>query len=205
MPYKLYYFNLTGRAETARMLFKVADQEFEDIRIEREDWPELKKKFIMGQMPVLEVDGVQLSQSNAINRYVARQCGLAGESAMDQAQVDMIVDCIGDIGDKMKSFLWEKDAEIKAAAVKKFKEEGLIPGFSQLQKLLEQNNGGNGFFVGDGITTADIAFFNAGALVVPLVQGDIWSQFSKLSALFEKVKNNPKISAWIKERPGSVM
>lgn len=43
MPnYKLTYFNGRGRAEVIRLLFEVAGVKYEDVRIEREAWPELK-------------------------------------------------------------------------------------------------------------------------------------------------------------------
>ena len=43
MPkYKLTYFNLRGRAEVTRLLFAQAGVEFEDYRIEAEEWSKLK-------------------------------------------------------------------------------------------------------------------------------------------------------------------
>ena len=41
--YKLVYFNVRARAEVSRMIFAYVGQDYEDKRIEREDWPELKK------------------------------------------------------------------------------------------------------------------------------------------------------------------
>ena len=35
--YKLYYFNVRGRAEISRLIFNAAGVEFEDVRVE--DWP----------------------------------------------------------------------------------------------------------------------------------------------------------------------
>jgi hypothetical protein len=43
MSYKLYYFNIRGLAEPIRYLLKYGEIEFEDVRIEREDWPKLKE------------------------------------------------------------------------------------------------------------------------------------------------------------------
>ena len=43
MPkYKLTYFNAKGRAETSRILFALAKQEYEDDRFAFEDWPQRK-------------------------------------------------------------------------------------------------------------------------------------------------------------------
>ena len=42
MPYKLTYFDIRGRAETSRMLFALADVEYEDVRVTREQWQGLK-------------------------------------------------------------------------------------------------------------------------------------------------------------------
>ena len=39
---KLTYFNLRGRAEVARLILAQAGVEYEDHRIEREDWVKLK-------------------------------------------------------------------------------------------------------------------------------------------------------------------
>lgn len=40
--YKLHYFNIMGLAEPLRLLFAYGGIEYEDIRVEFEDWPTLK-------------------------------------------------------------------------------------------------------------------------------------------------------------------
>ena len=50
MPkYKLVYFNNKGLAEIARMLFLLADVEFEDHRITVEQWPDVKPSKLIIQ------------------------------------------------------------------------------------------------------------------------------------------------------------
>ncbi len=39
---KLTYFNLRGRAEIARLILAQAGVEYEDRRIQREEWPAMK-------------------------------------------------------------------------------------------------------------------------------------------------------------------
>lgn len=40
--YKLIYFNLRGRGELARLVLHQAGVQFEDYRVDRADWPQLK-------------------------------------------------------------------------------------------------------------------------------------------------------------------
>jgi glutathione S-transferase len=70
--YKLYYFNGRGRAELIRYIFAAADQAYEDVRFEREQWPNYKAQSPTGQAPFIEVqDGSEtfaLAQSVAIGK-----------------------------------------------------------------------------------------------------------------------------------------
>lgn len=50
-----------------------------------------------GALPVLEVDGKHLAQSNSIARYLARQHGLSGKDDWEQAQAEMYGDHIVDL------------------------------------------------------------------------------------------------------------
>ncbi|XP_032618474.1 hematopoietic prostaglandin D synthase isoform X1 [Chelonoidis abingdonii] len=112
MPhYKLMYFNLRGRAEIIRYLFAYSGIKYEDHRIEQVDWPKIKPTIPFGKIPILEVDGVTLHQSLAIARYLAKETGLAGQTPLEQALVDAIVDTIDDF---VSLFPWgEKNQDVK--------------------------------------------------------------------------------------------
>jgi len=42
MSYKLTYFSGRGRAELSRLIFAQAGVQYEDVRIEGDQWPQLK-------------------------------------------------------------------------------------------------------------------------------------------------------------------
>ena len=53
---------------------------------------------------MLEVDGVQLSQSMTIARFLANKFNLAGSNPLEKAQADMVVDCVTDFFNGMRKF-----------------------------------------------------------------------------------------------------
>lgn len=71
--YKLFYFDLRGRAEIIRLLFATAGKKYEDIRFAREKWPEYKPKAPFGQCPYIEItegsNTLVLAQSIAISNF----------------------------------------------------------------------------------------------------------------------------------------
>jgi len=202
MPsYKLTYFNGRGRAEIMRLIFAVAGQEYVDDRIDREEWPKHKSGAPFGQVPVLEVDGVKLCQSNACARYLARQFHLAGKTELEQAQVDMLVDCFDDSIKPLYATFRETDEAKKAEIVKKYAEEQLPGYLTLLEGLLKANHGGDHYFVGSDLTWADLAFVVFVEWTGRAKVENPLAKFPKLHALQEKVLNQPKVKAWIEKRP----
>lgn len=73
----LTYFDLYGRGEAVRMALAHSKTEFEDNRVTGESWVAFKAsgKCNNGKVPVLEVNGQALNQSEAIIRFVGSQVG----------------------------------------------------------------------------------------------------------------------------------
>ena len=73
----LTYFDLYGRGEAIRMALTHSKTDFEDNRVSGESWAAFKAsgKCNNGQVPVLEVGGQALNQSEAILRFVGAQVG----------------------------------------------------------------------------------------------------------------------------------
>eukprot|EP00593_Proboscia_inermis_P005715 CAMPEP_0171322280 /NCGR_PEP_ID=MMETSP0816-20121228/114861_1 /TAXON_ID=420281 /ORGANISM="Proboscia inermis, Strain CCAP1064/1" /LENGTH=225 /DNA_ID=CAMNT_0011820717 /DNA_START=80 /DNA_END=757 /DNA_ORIENTATION=- len=73
----LTYFDLYGRGEACRMALAHGKCDWEDNRVSGEGWKEFKSsgKCANGQIPVLEVDGKFLNQSEAICRFIGMKTG----------------------------------------------------------------------------------------------------------------------------------
>lgn len=99
---KLSYFDFHGgRGETARLALSIGGVAFVDDRIKGADWPALKPSMPFGELPVLEVDGERISQSNAINRYVGQLTGLYPDDPWQAAQCDEVCCAVEALNDAL--------------------------------------------------------------------------------------------------------
>ena len=99
--YKLIYFDIKGKAEPIRWMFAYANVPFEDQRIKelpyyvsadpKPEWEALKARTPFGTVPVLEVNGKLLGETQTIARYLAKPLGLSGKDDWEFAQADSIV------------------------------------------------------------------------------------------------------------------
>ncbi|KAI8521856.1 hypothetical protein Bbelb_016100 [Branchiostoma belcheri] len=199
MPsYKLTYFDGRGRAELCRLLLAAGGIEYEDNRLPQEEWPGFQPKTPFGQLPIMEVDGTMLCQSNSVARFLARETGLAGKTSLDQAKVDMIMEGAVPLFQKAGDIMMGEGDEAKKAEKKKDFEENFAPKFfADMEKLA----GEKGYFVSDLLTAADIAFYANYEAIKDFMTLPSFEKFPKLKKVVENVKANSKIAKWIQERP----
>lgn len=99
---KLTYFDFAGgRAEPARLAFRIGGIAFEDHRFPGTQFGEIRKTTPFGQVPVLEVDGVQVTQSDAITRYAGRLANLYPQDPYQALLCDEILQATEDFNIKL--------------------------------------------------------------------------------------------------------
>ena len=155
MPnYKLSYFDFHGgRGEPVRLAFSIGGIPFEDDRIPFAEWGARKQGTPFGSVPVLEIDGQTLSQSNAISRYAGRQTGLYPSDAWAAALCDEAMDAVEDVLTEIGGTLFLPEEEKKAR--REALAAGPIPFYlARLQQRLEANGGR--YFADDRLTVADL-------------------------------------------------
>lgn len=197
---KLYYFDLAGRAECARIMLKAADMPFEDVRFSRDEWiAKYKAMSPTGQCPMLELDdGSMLCQSTAINWYVAAKTGFIPSDAVKQARVTEIVGCFDDVFMAVAPTFGITDVDERIAARKAL----LAPGGKLHEKLTIVNKllgaSGGKFCLGDDISLADmITLSNALSFASGMFEGfddTFMAGFDRIAEVVANAKSHPKIA-----------
>jgi len=233
MSLKLSYFDLRGRAEPARLLLHQAGVEFEDARVaapwdELAPWVALKPTTPFGQLPLLIADGVTISQSMTIARYIAKTYGLAGRNNLENAKMDELVDAIAEVTEKQYAFQYDAmgypterllaslDPSIRVSP--DILTQSCLGNQVELQEservyntvtaptllTILQNklikNGGQ-FLVGGSLSWVDILLFY---YTTELPDYSVLTAVPKLKAHAEKVGDLPNIKAWTETRPKTV-
>ena len=96
MPtYKLTYFDFDGgRGEPVRIALHAAGIPFEDERLSFEDFGKMRHGLRFNSLPVLEIDGNPITQSNAISRYVGKMAGLYPEDDLQALYCDEAMEAV---------------------------------------------------------------------------------------------------------------
>lgn len=201
MPtYKLYYFNIKGRAELIRWIFAQAGVEYEDIRLTKEQWAEMKPNTPNGCLPVLDVDGKMLTGSGPISRFVAEQHGLAGENDLENAQIAGIDDLLADTTNRFAHFWFEQDEATKAELKKELVEKHVPFYFSFLEKCIATNAAPEGWLFGERVTYVDLRLAFSTEFMQMIIE-NVLEPYPGIARLKESVLALPNVAKWIKERP----
>src|SRR4051794_31306466 len=83
---KLFYFDAPiSRGEECRLAFSCAGIDFEDVRLPRDKWGDMKPTSPYGSVPWVEVDGKRLAQSIAILAWIGGQSNLLPKDPLEAA------------------------------------------------------------------------------------------------------------------------
>jgi len=158
MPnYKLTYFDFDGgRGEPVRIAFHAAGIKFEDHRISFKDFGEVRKSARFNALPVLEIDGKQVTQSNAMLRYLGKQGGLYPENNTQALYCDEAMGAAADLSHHLGRTIGLQGDELREAREKLV--EGWLPIFLRgMDDLLKR--GGGKYFADKRLTVADLKVF----------------------------------------------
>jgi glutathione S-transferase len=154
----LHYFKGRGRAETSRWMLAINEIAFQNCPLATaDDFTALKVtgKLLFNQLPLLEIDGKNLTQSTAIIRYLARKGNLYGDSADDVLMCDMVAGATADFAEAALQYAFQptKDDGVELAT----------KSFQKFATWFEELLSGNGgiYMVGSRLSFVDILLTEA--------------------------------------------
>ncbi|CEL96819.1 unnamed protein product [Vitrella brassicaformis CCMP3155] len=202
---RLFYFHARGRAEIIRLIFAQAEVEYDDVRFREpphamEDFERLKGEgeLPFDQVPILEVDGMVLAQSQAIVRYIARKHGLMGGTELDNAFADMVACGTEDLRQKFTQMIFAKTEQEREQQLQTFSKEVLPRWARYFENLLCQRGGD--WFLGSRLTYADLAVYDMMSTITWRLP-EAFGPFESLRAHGARVEKLPNIAHWLQTRP----
>ncbi|MBK7954141.1 MAG: glutathione S-transferase family protein [Candidatus Accumulibacter sp.] len=154
---KLTYFDFPGgRAEPARLAMHIGEVPFEDYRFAPGDFSEVRKTTPLNQVPTLHVNDLQVTQSDAITRYVGKLAGLYPEDDLQALLCDEVMGALEDINVKLGATFGLTGDDLKSAR-DALATDALPKYLRWLQHQLESHGGE--FLADNRLTVADLKAF----------------------------------------------
>lgn len=154
---KLNYFDFHGgRAEPARIALHMGGVAFNDHRFTFPEFAEFRKQTPFGQVPTLEVDGVHVTQCDAINRYVGKLTGMYPTDPLQALFCDEVMYVVEEAGVRMGPTFRMTGEEQKTARLALV--NGSMPQYLAWLQTQLQAHGGE-YFADNRLTMADLKVF----------------------------------------------
>ncbi|KAF9977713.1 hypothetical protein BGZ73_005076 [Actinomortierella ambigua] len=158
--FSLWYFKAHGLAVSTRALLAVSGAEWSDKpQILGEEWLVRKEETPYGVLPILyetTQDGqiLEIAERDAIERYIAKKFGMAGDDAWEEVLVNQAVSLSQTLFNYWQYRVLYSGPEDQAKALEDLKTKRLPDWIRNMEKILIKN-GKNGHFVGNHFTHAD--------------------------------------------------
>ena len=204
MPhYKLTYFDIDGgRGEPIRIAFNAAGIDFDDHRISFDEFMKTRGDMRFECAPVLEIDGVAVTQSNAMLRYVGKMAGLYPNDDLQALYCDEAMGAIEDLLHQVVATFGMQGDELKSAR-EKLTDGWLTIFVKGLAQLLAR--GGGEYFADNRLTVADLKVFMQVRLLrsgtLDHVPTDLVDRLAPSLVAHEmRIANDPVVAAYYERR-----
>jgi glutathione S-transferase len=189
----LTYFDIRGRAEVIRLILEDVGAPYRERRVAEREWAVVKPTMPFGQMPLYQEGELIIPQSHAIYRYLARKYGLYGQDERERVRCDIVEEVFVDAQNVLGGFFWHaKFAELRSD----FERTRLPDLLGGLQRLLAENDGGRGFWVGQSLTYVDFCAWHFLDYVRAFSEATL-EQFPLLHAFKQRIEARPRMAVYL--------
>lgn len=216
------YFNAKGAAESIRVILALTNTPYKDTRFEippgSMESPEFKAAkeagdldMNLGRAPILIVNDNQIiGQSRAIERFLAKQLGLMGTNAIEEAQIDCIAEHCRDVKDMAQrkgfsAFTRNKTDEEKAIARKEWFEQDLPTMLQKIETAVQKTSQKSGYSMGSSNSYSDVCIFSLLRDCTMQMDQEETIEAAKdcklLMSIADRIAKEENVAKWVSERP----
>ena len=202
-PAKLVYFAGRGLCEPIRWLLELGAVPYINVAVstpEALDALRTGGTLAFNQLPLLQMNGVNLVQSRATARYVAEVCNLCGQNPEEEAALAIVADGVRDMRSALTGTpfahvngTWAEQLAKVAAALAKY-----APFF---EHILEERHHDGPFLTGASrVTYADAALAEAMLWMQEILPAETATAFAaapRVAALLKGVTENGRLSKYL--------
>jgi glutathione S-transferase len=166
---------------------------YEDQRISFETWVAMKGDTPFGALPSYREGDLEIFQTHAIIRHLARAHDLYGATEVDRVRCDMIEEALSDLNELAGKAPWRPDF---ASGRGDFVAKELAPVLQQLDRFLPSNEKPGGFWVGSSLTFIDpiaYAILSTTCAMFP----EAFEECPVLLQFLEEAASRPRIAAYL--------
>lgn len=199
---KLYYHPLSGHSHRARLFVSLLGQPFDLIEVDLKSGAHKTPEFLalnpFGQVPVLDDDGIVISDSNAILVYLAKKSGKAEWLPEDPEGAAAIQRWLSVAAGEVA--YGPAAARLITVFGAKYNPEDVIGRSHVLLKRLEDHLANRDWLVGERPTIADVALYS---YVARAPEGNVdLSGYPKVNAFLQRIESLPGFVPFIKTPVG---
>jgi len=152
--FKLTYFDVSGgRAEPIRLALHIGGIPFEDFRFAFGEFEEIRKTTPLNQVPTIHINALQVTQADAITRYIGRLADLYPSDALQALLCDEVLSALEDINNKIVATFGMQGEALKAAREALVQET--FPRYLRWLEAQLQSHGGE-YLSDNRLTIADL-------------------------------------------------
>ncbi|KAG0250219.1 Glutathione S-transferase S1 [Actinomortierella ambigua] len=207
------YFNFLSAGHTARAILVYMSANWTNADFPySDDWEE-KHITPLGVLPVLKIHtpkikDIIISEAIVIDFYLAKKAGLLGNNEWEEQVIKSIYSSAHYLRERFFMRVTYIDQESKKRNFSRFM-EFLLPHFIRTMEFHLQDNGANGFFMGDRLSLADIHVAAVMDHFFLQPMGEPIRKVLEASELLMKVKqsvdNEPRLASWKKTQQYKVL
>jgi glutathione S-transferase len=199
---KIAYFEGRARVEPIRVILEELAIPYEDQRVSFETWVKMKSDTPFGALPSYREGDMEIFQSHAIIRHLARVHDLYGSTEAERVRCDVIEEAISDLNELVGKAPWRTNFASERAD---YIANELGPALDRLERFLKSNQNPGEFWVGSSLTFVDLIAYaildSTGAMFPEALE-----KCPALREFCDVIASRPRIAAYIESgrRPATI-